>query len=511
LQGLKGDTGSPGATGPEGAVGPQGPAGADGASTWEAISGKPSTFTPSAHTHTVSAITDFPTIPAAQVNSDWTATSGLAQILNKPDLANLPNQQVNGDSSPFFADLYTGDGVYFNSDGTEGQGILFKSLQLPSCSIGAMGNANRANGIIRDGQNLFFGNADGSFWNKLAFASLDNSFSVGQTITAAANTSALTASYSVTGANTTPLLNLSGDWNTTGIARGILLNITDTASNAASLVADFQRNGTSVASITKTGAYNINAAGLPSSGIGWTSSAHLALTHNGTVRGIVNSLGITANADTNLGFNFAASNNSGTAFHARILCDGTGVVALRNGTNAQTFRLYNTFTDASNYERGFMRWNSNVLEIGTEAGGTGTNRSLSLLASGGNVTITPSSGSTCIVQSGANPSFSVGISGESLARARLQTDAVSFGAGGSSSRDMFLMRGSSTLFEINNGIAGTLRDLRVRNVIQRSGIATTVTPASNGDLVIEQTSDTSITFKMRGSDGTVRSASLTLA
>jgi hypothetical protein len=67
------------------------------------------------------------------------------------------------------------------------------------------------------------------------------------------------------------------------------------------------------------------------------------------------------------------------------------------------------------------------------------------------------------------------------------------------------------LFEINNGIAGTLRDLRVRNVIQRSGIATTVTPASNGDLVIEQTSDTSITFKMRGSDGTVRSASLTLA
>jgi len=31
----------------------------------------------------------FPTIPAAQVNSDWNATSGLAQILNKPALATV--------------------------------------------------------------------------------------------------------------------------------------------------------------------------------------------------------------------------------------------------------------------------------------------------------------------------------------------------------------------------------------------------------------------------------------
>jgi hypothetical protein len=49
-------------------------------------------------------------------------------------------------------------------------------------------------------------------------------------------------------------------------------------------------------------------------------------------------------------------------------------LALRNGTAANAFRVYNTFTDASNFERGFMRWNSNVLEIGTEAGGTGANR-----------------------------------------------------------------------------------------------------------------------------------------
>ena len=33
--------------------------------------------------------TTFPTIPSAQVNTDWNATSGVAQILNKPTLATV--------------------------------------------------------------------------------------------------------------------------------------------------------------------------------------------------------------------------------------------------------------------------------------------------------------------------------------------------------------------------------------------------------------------------------------
>ena len=57
-------------------------------------------------------LTDKPTIPDAQVNSDWNAESGISQILNKPtlsivatsgnydDLLNkptIPNAQVNSD------------------------------------------------------------------------------------------------------------------------------------------------------------------------------------------------------------------------------------------------------------------------------------------------------------------------------------------------------------------------------------------------------------------------------
>jgi hypothetical protein len=61
------------------------------------------------------------------------------------------------------------------------------------------------------------------------------------------------------------------------------------------------------------------------------------------------------------------------------LFGGTNFLEQRNLTSAQTFRLYNTFTDASNYERGFFRWNSNILEIGHEVAGTGVNRNVRII------------------------------------------------------------------------------------------------------------------------------------
>lgn len=45
-------SGGVGPAGPQGPAGPAGPAGAAGASSWSEITGKPSTFAPSAHTHT---------------------------------------------------------------------------------------------------------------------------------------------------------------------------------------------------------------------------------------------------------------------------------------------------------------------------------------------------------------------------------------------------------------------------------------------------------------------------
>lgn len=74
---------------------------------------------------------------------------------------------------------------------------------------------------------------------------------------ATANTSALVSTgYSLTGANAQPMLSWAGTWNTSGIPTAISLNITDTASNAASLIADWKVNGLSKFSIRKNGLIN---------------------------------------------------------------------------------------------------------------------------------------------------------------------------------------------------------------------------------------------------------------
>lgn len=58
--------------------------------SYTALTNIPTTFTPSAHAHVIADITGLQTvlntIPAAQVNSDWNAITGKSQILNKPTL-----------------------------------------------------------------------------------------------------------------------------------------------------------------------------------------------------------------------------------------------------------------------------------------------------------------------------------------------------------------------------------------------------------------------------------------
>jgi hypothetical protein len=79
--------------------------------------------------------------------------------------------------------------------------------------------------------------------------------------------------------------------------------------------------------------------------------------------------------------------------------DAANTLGQRNGVNAQAFRLYNTYTDASNGEWGALRWNTNVLEIGTYANGSGTVRNISL--AGGSFLFT-SDNTADIGASGAN-------------------------------------------------------------------------------------------------------------
>jgi hypothetical protein len=134
-----------------------------------------------------------------------------------------------------------------------------------------------------------------------------------------ANAAAITATgYSLTGSNASSLVDLAGTWDTTGNPAAIKLNVTNAASGTTSMLLDLQTGGTS-----------------------------------------------------RFGVRFDGS-----------LTGNSNVLENRNGTNAQTFRVYNTFTDASNYERGKLEWSSNVLRVGTEKAGTGTARALELQTDG---------------------------------------------------------------------------------------------------------------------------------
>jgi hypothetical protein len=200
----------------------------------------------------------------------------------------------------------------------------------------------------------------------------------------------------LTGSAATTSFDVTQTWNTSGTPTALKLNVTDTASNAASNLLDLQVGGASRFQVNKAGVVKLNNGGtitwtdandlLFFSGAGyqriraysvWGSGYQSGIGDNGTPSPCAVHLA----SSVRLGWTSGALVNLGT-YDVFLQRDAAATLAQRDGTNAQTFRIYNTFTDASNYERGFMRWSSNVFEIGPEAAGTGSNRVLRLMGGG---------------------------------------------------------------------------------------------------------------------------------
>jgi hypothetical protein len=68
--------------------------------------------------------------------------------------------------------------------------------------------------------------------------------------------------------------------------------------------------------------------------------------------------------------------NTITSPYANLFGDDVDTLALRNGTNAQNFLVYNTYTSASAYERGYIGWSGNTFILGTASAGGGSARNL---------------------------------------------------------------------------------------------------------------------------------------
>lgn len=195
----------------------------------------------------------------------------------------------------------------------------------------------------------------------------------------------------------TPLINVTQTWNDGAVTfTAARINITNTASAAASLFLDLQVGGVSKFSVDRSG--NITAA--PTTGTGYIKLGAgggeyiVAGTFNGefgfapaaTVSQsnfYIDGNNIWVSVPANGAYTWGATSgnaSSSTTMDVKLFRDAAGIVAQRNGVNAQVSRIYNTFTDASNYERGGFDWagTANTLRIRSEAAGTGTNRVIAI-------------------------------------------------------------------------------------------------------------------------------------
>jgi len=165
---------------------------------------------------------------------------------------------------------------------------------------------------------------------------------------------------SLTGTQATSLLDLTTTWlSTTGTPTAIKLNVTDTASNAASNLMDLQVGGVSKFTVGKTGAINANA--------------------NFTISGsIVQSSGnVIPSASLILDY----FNQD-----VKLSRDAAGILAQRNGTIAQAFRVYNTLPSSGSTAGEWFEvdWQSTVstVKIGSNRGVTGNRRAFNLCVDG---------------------------------------------------------------------------------------------------------------------------------
>lgn len=227
----------------------------------------------------------------------------------------------------------------------------------------------------------------------ITFAEQAKAFPVGSTIVVGGNltptgyrgTFVVTASTttSVSYANTTTA-NQTVAGTVQQLFSGMQFNVTDTASAAGGSLLDLQVGGSSKFKVSKASIVSIYGTSAQGGG-----GAQLELRRgDGYLWSSwgVSSFGVefsNANGDRVCGWRYSARdfNISGAlSFNTSIYNesgdlllyrDAAQTLAQRNGTNAQTFRIYQSYTDASNYTRGALSAASATVKLAAESAGTG--------------------------------------------------------------------------------------------------------------------------------------------
>lgn len=176
----------------------------------------------------------------------------------------------------------------------------------------------------------------------------------------------------------TPFFSATQTWNGSGITfTGMKVNVTDTLSAATSLLLDLQVASASVFSIRKDGALLLSNGSAASPAVAFSANAGDGLYRAGNGNFRLTSSGADVMSLASAGVTVASTGqiawgSSGIGSpDVTLFRDAANILALRNGVNAQGQRIYNSFTDASNYGRGFVGFSSNFFTISVEAAGTG--------------------------------------------------------------------------------------------------------------------------------------------
>jgi hypothetical protein len=178
---------------------------------------------------------------------------------------------------------------------------------------------------------------------------------------------------------------ISQTWNNAAVAfTGLKFNAAGTSgtnSAAASLLLDLQLGGVSKFSVNKDGSFTVGTA--YAAVIGGTDRWSFGSTTTSGRGLFINANSKTVNVSSDFEIGWASGTAGDAATDTKLFRDGTAnTLALRNGAAAQTFRVYNTYTDASNYERATFSWSSNQLNIGVDYSGSGVARKVAIVGAG---------------------------------------------------------------------------------------------------------------------------------
>jgi hypothetical protein len=290
----------------------------------------------------------------------------------------------------------------------------------------------------------------------------------GSFTTLAANNGTLTASA--------PVLDLAQTWDNAAVAfTALRLAITNTASLSAvsggCRFFDISIGGASQIRFERNFSTPVLYFGSQDTGLGAASSILIFYANGAFVFRVASgSSGVAIRSDAP--YAWSSSTNLNAAQDLFLRRDDAGTLAQYNGTNAQTFNIYNTFTSATNHERGFLKWSSNVFQIGTEKGsGGGTARALEFRT-------------------------------DNVARLTLgESGGVTLNSG-------------NLVLTDNTGSETATFDAQAKLTANR----TYDLPDADGTLVVatgavtvEATSDTLLTFNLKGSDNVVRSVAFAIS